>query len=1049
MKSLLVRWICYNLFETLMKKKLLSSLLLGLFVAIVLFPIFSIPVSAAEEARWIDSNSISFRDNNYLKRTVSDATSYINSNDVSDLCAKDQKLRSQDTDKYASKYGHIIRTIRDISGDKKKANYIEYQIAIFNSSGAEVPGDAPFVSDPFNGTYYGCKEVPNSKTSINLAASEQSDWKFRWVDKGTIERSDGSRTYSLNDKGEYVWEDDGNSSGCKEKIIPRPDNLSGMLYHDGKKAGNGQCAYTSDPHSIASPENFNVPPGEGESRGGGPGGDTPEVEPSCESDGGELSWILCPALRYTSSFLQRVDEQLNHLLQVPNKYFEGDSAVKLKNSWGRLRDIAFIALIPIMLVMVIGTALGFELVSAYTVKKALPRLVIAVIFMSLSFEICRFLIVLTNDVGRGLLGLLTSSFTGEQEITLAQLFDPGGAAGSLFTLVVGVGGALALGAMGIILSYGFLIGVTLLTAFLLLALRQMLLVSLIVLAPVAILSWIFPGNDKLWKLWWGSFSKLLLLYPLVMLLIGAGRAFAFIVQGAEDGGMLETILILTAYVGPYFFIPAMFKFAGGLFGNLAGVANDRSRGLLDRQKKWRQGQYSKKWQDLKGNDYYKHGPGRSRLNSVLAGTAAGPKGNFGLGGKGHQATARAASIHAAQSAKDDLKLQDLAQSSDEGIAVMALSGGTAAGAQAARAQLQESWRQQRLVQHQAAVAAGTMTQQEADAEALNYATLRGENGYNAAAAVGFSGTRARGALTLMGQNKSRAIGAGQMDLVRDGMDRLAGSNAVERQNLEDGYQFNSRSAGRFDLGAENALEGFNRTSLYQAANGHQNSIIGAGQEALARVNRGEAGAMDDAAILRYELQSMLPNTTGEVRNAVVAQMAALDQSQPLRNYMDTQIVAPGGGPVVRQQRVTYNPMNPAHAPLTLQNPTGWTADDIARGWRTEQRNQTMGDALQERARTHQREDPDILAQQQQSDRRLKRNIRQISILNGGITLYSFQYLWSTQVYVGVMAQDLLESHPEAIYTDSNGYYGVYYHRLGLEMLTIEEWEARQSILLGK
>jgi hypothetical protein len=74
-----------------------------------------------------------------------------------------------------------------------------------------------------------------------------------------------------------------------------------------------------------------------------------------------------------------------------------------------------------------------------------------------------------------------------------------------------------------------------------------------------------------------------------------------------------------------------------------------------------------------------------------------------------------------------------------------------------------------------------------------------------------------------------------------------------------------------------------------------------------------------------------------------------------------------------------------------------------------------------------------------SDRRIKRNIEPISTFNG-IQLYRFQYLWSDQVYVGVMAQDLLETHPHAVVTNEYGFYGVNYGALGTKMYTIEEWE---------
>jgi hypothetical protein len=58
-------------------------------------------------------------------------------------------------------------------------------------------------------------------------------------------------------------------------------------------------------------------------------------------------------------------------------------------------------------------------------------------------------------------------------------------------------------------------------------------------------------------------------------------------DGVGTEGVFLTFAKLVAYIGPFFFIPAAFKFAGGAFANLAGMANDRSKGLFDRQRKWR------------------------------------------------------------------------------------------------------------------------------------------------------------------------------------------------------------------------------------------------------------------------------------------------------------------------------------------------------------------------------------------------------------------------------------------------------------------------------
>jgi hypothetical protein len=81
-----------------------------------------------------------------------------------------------------------------------------------------------------------------------------------------------------------------------------------------------------------------------------------------------------------------------------------------------------------------------------------------------------------------------------------------------------------------------------------------------------------------------------------------------------------------------------------------------------------------------------------------------------------------------------------------------------------------------------------------------------------------------------------------------------------------------------------------------------------------------------------------------------------------------------------------------------------------------------------------------------SDARLKVNIKPVAILPNGLRLYSFQYRRNpTTTYVGVMAQDLLQSENsefrDAVVVGSDGYYAVNYDKLGLKMLTLNEWRA--------
>lgn len=50
---------------------------------------------------------------------------------------------------------------------------------------------------------------------------------------------------------------------------------------------------------------------------------------------------------------------------------------------------------------------------------------------------------------------------------------------------------------------------------------------------------------------------------------------------------MKTLLILTAYIAPYLFIPVAFRFAGGIFANLSNSASKFGNGFSQRQKQFR------------------------------------------------------------------------------------------------------------------------------------------------------------------------------------------------------------------------------------------------------------------------------------------------------------------------------------------------------------------------------------------------------------------------------------------------------------------------------
>jgi hypothetical protein len=79
-----------------------------------------------------------------------------------------------------------------------------------------------------------------------------------------------------------------------------------------------------------------------------------------------------------------------------------------------------------------------------------------------------------------------------------------------------------------------------------------------------------------------------------------------------------------------------------------------------------------------------------------------------------------------------------------------------------------------------------------------------------------------------------------------------------------------------------------------------------------------------------------------------------------------------------------------------------------------------------------------------SDARLKEDIFPLKRLGNGLGLYRFRYKWSNQQYVGVMAQEVAETNPDAVVSGSDGYLRVDYGRLGLRMMTWDEWVEKQQ-----
>ena len=360
--------------------------------------------------------------------------------------------------------------------------------------------------------------------------------------------------------------------------------------------------------SIGSVDNG---PGGSAAAGGGSaandGSDDPQLQ--CGTPLNPLNWFLCPIVKGINVMVNSLDNAITGLLTVQQeKIFDTstDTGKGYYSAWQTFRLFALALLVIAALTMIIAQALGFEVLDAYSMKKIAPRLIFAIIGIALSWELMKFAVLFTNDLGNGIRQVIYYPFR-----NIGGDLALGGGATVAVTLIGG-GAILALSLVGL-LSFALTAILAVLIAFLVLIIRQLVIVVLILVAPIAIACFILPNTQGVYKLWSESFMKALMMFPIIVAFLAVGRVFAVTTIGGNisNASAISQLIGFAAYFMPYFLIPYTFRFAGGAMRTIGGSINDRNRGAFDRLKKYRGAKVQQNMEAMK------HGT-RYRENNILA-----------------------------------------------------------------------------------------------------------------------------------------------------------------------------------------------------------------------------------------------------------------------------------------------------------------------------------------------------------------------------------------------------------------------------------------------
>lgn len=282
----------------------------------------------------------------------------------------------------------------------------------------------------------------------------------------------------------------------------------------------------------------------------------------CYDSADALGWIACPSMsdleEMVNSVLDTIRSKLDWTMLTGNT-----AADNIRTNWEKIRAIANIAFVIMFAVMLYSLATSSGL-SSYKVKQILPRLIITAAAVNFSFYICAAMVDLSNISGKAIFLLIAGSAGDISNIQISGL-------ASIFAIGVAiVVGLIFLGSAA----------VAVMSLFLAFQVRQVALIILVVVSPLAFAARMLPNTEKLWTKWKELFQALLVIYPMFMAMWAASMWCRALINGG-------TLVDLALLIAPLFGVLPLLQRYGGMMGAVSGAAQQWGRrAKIDKAGNW-------------------------------------------------------------------------------------------------------------------------------------------------------------------------------------------------------------------------------------------------------------------------------------------------------------------------------------------------------------------------------------------------------------------------------------------------------------------------------
>ena len=333
---------------------------------------------------------------------------------------------------------------------------------------------------------------------------------------------------------------------------------------------------------------------------------------SCSVSG--IGWIICPVSVFLAEAMDDVFNILSEMIKVQPSVL-GDPNNSMYIAWNVMRNIANVAFVIVFLIIIYSQLTSFG-VSNYGLKKLIPRLIIAAILVNVSFIVSALAIDISNILGYSIQNVFNDirenvfNLTEDNFGAVNQAVDNPWARLTATVLAGGgvIGGVAYAAGGGLYMLIPLLLGLilTLIFVVIVLAARQAIIVILVIIAPIAFVANLLPNTEKWFDKWKDLFMTMLIFFPAFSLVFGGSQlAGQLIIQNA--GGNIVTVIFgMAVQIAPLVITPLLLKFSGSLLGRIAQIANNPSKGILDRNKNWatNRAEHAKQQNIAKGARWY-------------------------------------------------------------------------------------------------------------------------------------------------------------------------------------------------------------------------------------------------------------------------------------------------------------------------------------------------------------------------------------------------------------------------------------------------------------